>query len=159
MSLRKPSSGNCRSPLKNSMDSLGSYGTSQNGDGKSNNPANMDDDDDAASKNKPRKSSSSIKSGGNGFLSSLSPLTANLSLPSLEDSSQSPQQRQDAPASITQQQQAPTSASSSHFDLDHHLDPHHHHHKKKPTSLPPPFVIQITAIASLGGVLFGYDMG
>ncbi|CAB9498293.1 xylose-proton symporter-like 3, chloroplastic [Seminavis robusta] len=26
-------------------------------------------------------------------------------------------------------------------------------------SLPPPFVMQVTAIASLGGVLFGYDMG
>ena len=27
------------------------------------------------------------------------------------------------------------------------------------SSLPPPFVMQVTAVASLGGVLFGYDMG
>lgn len=29
----------------------------------------------------------------------------------------------------------------------------------QPSSLPPPFVMKVTAIASLGGVLFGYDMG
>jgi MFS family permease len=43
-------------------------------------------------------------------------------------------------------------------------DSNHHNRKDNNntttrTSLPPPFVMQVTAIASLGGVLFGYDMG
>jgi MFS family permease len=35
----------------------------------------------------------------------------------------------------------------------------HHHHQQQPQERPSLFVIKVTAIASLGGVLFGYDLG
>lgn len=52
-------------------------------------------------------------------------------------------------AYVAPTQQPPPSSSSAATAI----------HSSPTSQLPPPFVIQVTAIASLGGLLFGYDMG
>ena len=150
MSLRKASSDNSTSPLTKNMDPFhhGSYGLDKDNNGTNNDLTtvnglycnNSDDAENDYDGDKVERRSAAPPS-GNGFLLGgvLPTFPAALSPSRPSEQNSTPPQSQH-PLTPPQSSRSSTTAV-------------------QPSSLPPPFVMQITAIASLGGVLFGYDMG